>query len=116
MIRRWRIVIAIGSALLLLALYVGLNYAVLHGPVDGDSLRQSVGRATDTLATDEPCEPLAEARTWHCEVWDTGQSGTVPYRVRVAPDSSCWRGRRIGSHPVEGPMPDRPSACVYRWD
>lgn len=113
--RGFRALAALAAALLLLALYVGLNYAVLHGPVDRDSLQNSVERSAGTGDVGQPCKPLAAARTWRCQAWDDGYSGTVFYRVRVEPDSSCWKARRV-SQSFEGPMPDRLDGCVSRWD
>jgi hypothetical protein len=117
--RSFRIALGVLAAGLLLMTAAWLARSVLHGPVNGDSLRFAVversGSADALLdSTETPCRQHGPRGTWICVVGDAEGSGSVAYRVVVRPDSSCWRGRLVRDV-GEGPMPRRIRGCVHLW-
>jgi hypothetical protein len=107
-----------------LALAIGFaTYAVLarwalHGPVHAQSLGVSMVRATgsldDLFGDPSPCRRTARPDEWRCSVADPSFSGSLIYRVRVRPASSCWDGRLVSG--TEGRYGDGTvSGCVHRW-
>ena len=113
----------LGIAVLSLAVFLFAAYAivarfVLHGPVTGRSLHESVqsasGSAGSTLGNAGRCRSGSQTREWRCDVDDAGGSGTATYSIRVRAGSSCWNGRLTGGD-GEGGMPKRISGCVHRW-
>jgi hypothetical protein len=105
------------TAIVAAGLYALAARFVIHGPVRDHSLHRSVSLAAGSAALlgsdpSDRCVPHGPRR-WHCDVWDSGGSGTVRYAVRVQPDGSCWDAR-LDSSPGE-PMPETVSGCVHRW-
>jgi hypothetical protein len=109
---------------LLAALAVG-GYAllarfVLHGPVTGHSLFQSVEHASGSAGrvlggAGGRCRRRTKTATrWSCSVADREGSGGATYRVRVERGTSCWHGA-LASDYSEGGMPKAIHGCVYRW-
>lgn len=106
--------LGIGAVPAVVALALVLGRWVIHGPVDGHSLRVSVRHEVgDVFAGIGDCTPAGPPRVWLCDVSDDGGSGSVTYRVTVEPGGSCWRASRQ-AFSVDR-LPKSPQGCVHLW-
>lgn len=96
-----------GLALVLVLGFVAARPTAVFG-VSGTALQNSV----DSLSYAAPCERRGD-RTWICEAYDDGLSGTVSYRVWIG-RLGCWTATRVGS-PEEG-SGWRLTGCVTALD
>ena len=78
--------------------------------VDGSALQYSVG-SSFLDSSPQPCQ--RHAQSWTCDVYDSEDSGDVPYRVKMH-RLGCWTATRIGS--FGEPSEKRLSGCVTIWD
>lgn len=110
-----RLVVLMGLAA---ATFAVLARFVVHGPVDGTSLHDSITAATPSaggfLGDLTGCRAAVAARTWSCSVIDEHRSGGADYLVTVEAGSSCWRAE-LTLDQSEGNMPKRVRGCVHLW-
>jgi hypothetical protein len=97
------------------AAYAPIARFVLHGPVDAQSLSTSLLRELGLeRGGGAGCRP-ARPREWRCRVMAALDSGDVPYRLRVRPNSSCWEATIGDGYGEDGRYPEHVSGCVHRW-
>lgn len=87
----------------------GLGAFVLHGPVDADSLADSVTNETGAPAD---CVPTRAPSEWRCSL-SHGSDGPSTYRLRVTAGTSCWKRVTKSGVVVQGQTSG--SACVHLW-
>ncbi|HWI74172.1 MAG TPA: hypothetical protein VNT55_19590 [Baekduia sp.] len=85
--------VIVHAALMALALAIVAAFwavFVLHGPVDGRRLAESLQRSGPDVAW--ACEG-GRGGVWRCPVWVDVGSGVTTWTVHVEDGSSCWRAR-----------------------
>lgn len=111
-LRRWGLRVGVLATAVVAAAVLGRW--VVHGPVDAESLWESVYAEAGTMHVIGPqrCRRAADDE-WSCGVWDGAVSGNVSYRVRLRPGSSCWDARIPGRPAIS--LSRTLDGCVHRW-
>jgi hypothetical protein len=111
-----RVLVALVCVVVGFAVYASLARWVLHGPVTPHSLAVSLDREAGSGGLEDvsPCRRTG-AGAWTCDAHSEELSAAQRYELRMVPDGSCWRARRID---FSGPASDLPRVaddCVRLW-
>lgn len=82
--------------------------------MSGEALQFSVDGGFIFGTASESCSPLGPG-AWRCSVWDSQQSGSLPYRVEMH-RLGCWTATRIDDYGGEGDSPKRFKGCITILD
>lgn len=98
--------------LLLVAAILAYLFLPAIGSISPDALTLSIAREVDG-GIEDPCKRKNGSR-WACVMWDSGESGSARYRLRL--HGNCWQATTDDTKTTESVFPARASGCVKLRD